>query len=576
MIIYPIYPIAGHYDQNEKFDVSVIVPLYKSNKVILDQITQWHQDAHLKVEIIYVDDKCPTKSKMVVFQEWSKKGKKEDHNVTLVLSSKNKGFSGACNIGAMHARGKFLIFLNADTVVTNGWIQPMIDLFNDSKVGIVGNLQLKEGGRFHNTIDSAGSEWSWDFMNFMHVGRHFFNGKALDRPYKINNAPQDMLVVSEREMVTGCCFAIPKNLFNEVGGFDEGYKIGYWEDSELCMSIKELGYKIMFQPNSIIYHKLSHSNIGKHDHHESNRIRFFNKWVLSNKIDQFIKSVRPKGLNLTDEVVDRVSALQMSFYRNVYSNSIRWNGKDDLKEKTVIVYCEQGLGDTLQFVRYTKHLKQICKKIILHCALPLHSLFKDHLDGVDELLDKNNEILPFHDYHILSMSLPFLLQTPKEEFPYIKIKENTEIGYEHYFKIGIAWEGSPSHTNNKQRSCPLRHFKILEKIPNLKLFMLQDKIHLNKWLKNCEEMDINGVEINDFKDTAKLINSLDLIISVDTSILHLAGAMDKKAIALLSNPGDARWDVYNWYPSIIPIKQKKSGHWNSVFKELEMKVKELI
>jgi ADP-heptose:LPS heptosyltransferase len=168
----------------------------------------------------------------------------------------------------------------------------MVDLLDDPSVGLVGNLQLKDGGEWHGTIDSAGSEWHWEQMNFLHIGRHIYKNKLLKNPMSFEECPSDLLEVGEREMVTGCCFAIRKDLYNQIGGFNHNYRIGYWEDSEICMTLKSMGYKIMYQPNSIIYHKLHHTKSNGHKFHEFNKQYFFNKWVESEVIDQYVQSKR--------------------------------------------------------------------------------------------------------------------------------------------------------------------------------------------------------------------------------------------------------------------------------------------
>jgi GT2 family glycosyltransferase/ADP-heptose:LPS heptosyltransferase len=286
-----VYPIHGTY-QEQSVDVSIVIPLYKSDLVIKEQIQRWVTDDGLRAEIIYVDDRCPKGSKRAVFQSWNKRRDKQKYLVKLVLSENNLGFGGACNLGARYASGKYLVFLNADTIVTPNWLMPMVELFDDEKVAIVGNLHIKDGGEWHGSIDSAGSEWTWEHLNFMHVGRHIFNGKLLEKPYFPHDAPAEIMSVGEREMVTGCCFMIRRNVFDEVGGFNPNYRIGYWEDSELCLMVREHGYKIMFQPESVIYHKLHHSESGDHIFAKWNRDYFNNKWIDSQRIDRLVKAKR--------------------------------------------------------------------------------------------------------------------------------------------------------------------------------------------------------------------------------------------------------------------------------------------
>lgn len=283
------YHVPAWFTNTEKVDVSIIVPMYKSSEVIAEQIKNWNfMDDGLKKEIIYVNDGCPESSSDVVVSSWEMfrnhaKSSKEPINHfnklgRIINLSHNAGFSNACNMGSQTAKGDYLIFLNADTMTTPNWIKPMIDLLSD-QIGLVGNLQLKYNGN----IDSAGSEWSSKYKTFLHIGRDIYQGKRLNKPIHISDIPEDLLIASERDMVTGCCMAIKKTLFDAIGGFDIGYRVGYWEDSDLNMEVKSRGYKIYYQPESIIYHKGSHTKSGNHPFILANTERFHQKW--GNKLD---------------------------------------------------------------------------------------------------------------------------------------------------------------------------------------------------------------------------------------------------------------------------------------------------
>jgi ADP-heptose:LPS heptosyltransferase len=185
----------------------------------------------------------------------------------------------------------------------------MIELFNDPKVGIVGNMHIKDGGGHNGTIDSAGSEWKWNDMSFVHIGRHCYRKQGIHGPFKVENAPRDLLEVGEREMVTGCCFAMPADLFKYIGGFNPNYRIGYWEDAEICMNVRELGYKIMFQPKSVIHHKLGHTSSGGHRYFGHNKQYFMNKWVKSHRLDDLLLSeARPASQDEVKSILVRRSS----------------------------------------------------------------------------------------------------------------------------------------------------------------------------------------------------------------------------------------------------------------------------
>jgi len=161
---------------------------------------------------------------------------------------------------------------------------------------------------WHGTIDGAGSEWIWNSKCFVHLGRHSYERRLLTKPYSVRNAPAKMLCMGEREMVTGCCFMTRTDLFNEIGGFDQNYKVGYWEDSDICLTFRELGYKVMFQPASVIHHKLGHSGAAGHGHQDFNRNYFANKWINSNRIDPLVKDKRKNQTPVKNILLNRKGA----------------------------------------------------------------------------------------------------------------------------------------------------------------------------------------------------------------------------------------------------------------------------
>jgi ADP-heptose:LPS heptosyltransferase/GT2 family glycosyltransferase len=303
------WPVPSWFKFQGNADVSVIIPLYKSDGVVGDLIQSWDMNnSGLKVETIYVDDHCPNDSKNKVIEAWHNRKDLKKPIGRMFYNRQNCGFGASCNIGAWNATGKYIIFLNADTTVTQHWIKPIIRLFKpESKVGIVGNLQIKKDGIWDGTIDGAGSEWIWGNNEFFHVGRHILNGKFLVSPMLPENA-SSILQVSEREMVTGCCMAFEKSTFMEMGGFDLNYRIGYWEDSDICLRFREKGYKVMFQPNSKIFHKLSHSNSGGHKYMEHNKNYFANKWINSGRMDPLVKCKRKNTPKVDTVLVQRQSA----------------------------------------------------------------------------------------------------------------------------------------------------------------------------------------------------------------------------------------------------------------------------
>lgn len=290
----------------KEIDVSIIVPLYKSHKVIVQQIQSWDlKDDRLTKEIIYVDDACPGKSHLSVIQAWKEKNYQVEGKI--LLNANNVGYGHACNIGAKHASGKHLMFLNADAIVSPNWIKPLYDILeNNIDIGLVGNLQLKLDGKH---VDSAGSEWSWEKGTFEHIGRHILDGQPIPEVMLFSDLPKKYQQSAEREMVTGCCFAVPSDLWNNgLHGFDLNFRVGYWEDSDLNMRIRDLGYKIWFEPKSVIYHSPGHSGSGGHPFMDFNKQYFYNKWVNNGKIDRFVKSPRRNPIKIQEIYIKRTNA----------------------------------------------------------------------------------------------------------------------------------------------------------------------------------------------------------------------------------------------------------------------------
>jgi Flp pilus assembly protein TadD len=256
-----------------------------------------------------------------------------------------------------------------------------------------------------------------------------------------------------------------------------------------------------------------------------------------------------------------------------------WLGKESLQDKTILIYGEQGLGDFIQFYRYVKLVVDLGAKVILEVHKSLASLIKG-LDGISQLVIKGEE-LPFIDYHCPLLSLPLAFKTNLNTIPnkggYINLDNHpnkiiewkARLGSKLKPRIGLAWSGNPHHQNDHNRSLLLKD--ILPFLPNqFEYISLQkevrevDKLTLDS---NPHILNFAGY-LNDFLDTAALIDSLDLVISVDTSVAHLSGAFGKKTLLLLPYVPDWRWlldrDDSPWYLSMKLYRQAFIGDWNSV------------
>jgi tetratricopeptide (TPR) repeat protein/GT2 family glycosyltransferase len=278
----------------------------------------------------------------------------------------------------------------------------------------------------------------------------------------------------------------------------------------------------------------------------------------------------------------RNSKLKIITYPHSFERP-RWDGSC-FKDKRLLVHYEQGLGDTIHFVRYLPVVKARGGTVILEVRKPLYRLLQG-FPGIDELVEASFDKKPDvkFDYHISLMDLPKIfgttLETIPAEVPYInccptkaEYWKNKLTGAD--LKVGIVWAGSPSHGNDQNRSCTLKYFKPLTKIDGVQLYGLQKGQAIEQVEKLADEMTLTnlGIEFEDFTDTAAVIENLDLVISVDTSVLHLAGAMGKPVWALLPFAPEWRWMLNRqdspWYPTMKLFRQKKWGQWESVFKDV--------
>jgi len=274
--------------------------------------------------------------------------------------------------------------------------------------------------------------------------------------------------------------------------------------------------------------------------------------------------------------------LGMTTYPHCYEIP-RWDGSC-FTSKRLLVHYEQGLGDTLHFVRYLPMVKARGGTVILEVRKPLYGLLQG-FPGVDELIEASSDNKPAvkFDYHVSLMDLPKILATTLEtipaEVPYINACPTKA---EHWrkklagadFKVGIVWAGSPVHGKDRYRSCTLKNFAPLREIDGVRLYGLQKDEAAAQAEEVADEMAITnlGTEFEDFADTAAAIENLDIVVSVDTAVLHLAGAMGKPVWALLAFSPDWRWMLNRrdspWYPTMKLFRQKERGQWQPVFQRV--------
>ena len=262
-----------------------------------------------------------------------------------------------------------------------------------------------------------------------------------------------------------------------------------------------------------------------------------------------------------------------------------WDGKKSLKGKSILLYSEQGLGDTIQFSRYILLIKALGAKVILETHKELLNIVGSIDSNITIIL--MGQTLPHFDFQCPLLSLPLKFGTGLKNIPSpnryiwadkrIVPKWKKKIGSQKKPLIGLAWEGNPLHKNDYNRSILLA-----ELIPHLpkkyEYIGLQKDIRESnlKTLKRSSMID-NLIDNNvSMDDTAAIIENLDIVISVDTSVAHLSASMGKPTWILLPFVPDWRWLLNRndspWYKSVKLFRQEKRGNWELVFKDLNKKL----
>ncbi|KVN21083.1 MULTISPECIES: tetratricopeptide repeat protein [unclassified Burkholderia] len=254
----------------------------------------------------------------------------------------------------------------------------------------------------------------------------------------------------------------------------------------------------------------------------------------------------------------------------------RWTRGMPLDGRTILLYHEQGLGDTLQFCRYVPRVKALGARVVVEAPVELKTLFAT-LDGVDALVARGEPLPPF-DLHCPLLSLPLELRTDLSsipaDVPYLRAdpvrveRWRMRLGASGRPRVGLVWSGNPLHVNDRNRSMTLADL----------LPLLDDRyewVSLQKVMRDDDRPALDaspvrfvGDELADFADTAALVEAMDAVISVDTSVAHLAGALGRPLAVMLPHTPDFRWlldrDDSPWYPGARLFRQPEGGEWASV------------
>jgi hypothetical protein len=255
-----------------------------------------------------------------------------------------------------------------------------------------------------------------------------------------------------------------------------------------------------------------------------------------------------------------------------------WLGAESLQDKTILLYGEQGLGDFIQFCRYVKLVAGLGAKVILEVPQSLATLLTG-LTGVSEFVIKGQELPPF-DFCCPIVSLPLAFNTRVSSIPaenrYIAsdVKKASEwrfkLGEKKKKRVGLVWSSLSNFQHDAKRSLLLSDFVKALPVDGYEYVCLQKELKDcdKEFFKEYQNIQFFGDQLNDFSDTAALIESVDLVVSTCTSVPHLSAAMGKETWVLLSHVPDWRWlldrEDSPWYPSMKLYRQNSICNWNSV------------
>jgi tetratricopeptide (TPR) repeat protein len=253
-----------------------------------------------------------------------------------------------------------------------------------------------------------------------------------------------------------------------------------------------------------------------------------------------------------------------------------WNGQP-LNGETVMVWAEQGLGDTIQFSRYLRFIRDRGGIPLIEVQPELAPLLR-HSPLPETVYPREQEFLPVADFHVPMLSLPRLAAStpnsvpppiPFHDLPLFPIADTGD----HSLEVGLVWAGNPKHHRDRERSIPLDAFAPIAKLAGVRLHVIQHGGARDQ-IETCVFRDrlILHPETADFVEAASLISAMDLVITVDTAHAHLAGTLGVETWVLISQAPDWRWLLHRpdsiWYPSVRLYRQDESRSWPSVISRI--------
>ncbi|WP_371371882.1 tetratricopeptide repeat protein [Sporomusa aerivorans] len=273
---------------------------------------------------------------------------------------------------------------------------------------------------------------------------------------------------------------------------------------------------------------------------------------------------------------------RLTSYRYRQLDIPHWRG-EDLTGKHILLCWEHGFGDTIQFARYAQMVEQLASKTSLWVQKPLERLLSTLFPSITVLAGEC-PLQARYDYVCSLLSLPAIFNTCSETIPqpvpYAPVKCAASAFHRETSekmngnRVGVVWAGNPKHANDAQRSIPFTVFQNLFRVPGVSWVSLQVGPRAEDLMAASCNISDSSSELADFLDTAELLEDINLVITVDTAVAHVAGSMGKETWVLLPYDPDWRWQLDRedspWYPAVRLFRQRKPGEWQEVIERVRM------
>ena len=440
-----------------------------------------------------------------------------------------------------------------------------------------------------------------------HAMAHCNLGSALQKLGRIDEAISSYKTATALQPDYSIAYCNLGTAFQELGKIDEAisaYKKVISFNPDFVMAHCNLGSALQRSgllneakrcfENAIMHnpdYAMAYSNLGSIYQEFSNlseAIENYDRAIVLNPDEPAAHKNRSMVLLLQENFADGWPEYEWRLQTKTHSlrdfRKPRWDGSP-LNGKSILVHAEQGFGDTIQFVRYLPMVKAQGGHVIFECHKSLFRLLKNS-SGFDTIIERSSNNVPEveFDFHIPLLSLPGLFDTNLDsipaDVPYVMADSNlvnewqSRLDQDSNFKIGIVWAGNPSFCNYHTRSCSLSDFDTLAEITGFSFYSLQKGVVSTEG-STASMLKITDLssDLNDFADTASVISNLDLLISTDTAVVHLAGAIGLPVWTLLHSAPDWRWWLKRsdspWYPGMRLFRQSKLNDWTGVFKQVK-------